>query len=301
MIEFVNCKRSKQEPIAYEIIQSWRQSQNPPGRFLKMSNETGMWYDIGDEQGKNKTIRALQWKKRFLQLKSYRSKHGDCLVPLGCRLGVWIKYQRNQYKLVKEGNFAKIDQEQINLLKELEFCWTGLGDKQTKNSPTKRKNYSTAWDERCAVLRKYKIKYGDCLVPRDYSTDNQLAKWVAYQRYQYRLKREGKKSQITDERIESLNELDFAWSILPEKSKVGWEGRFKKLKKYKKRHGNCQVPKGYIENPRLGNWVNYQRQLHKRKIARKDSELTDKRLSLLDSIGFIWHVGRGNGNTVVGK
>jgi hypothetical protein len=49
-----------------------------------------------------------------------------------------------------------------------------------------------------------KINGGHCNVPRKYSENIKLAKWVDNQRSQYRLHEEGKKSQMTTFRIQEL-------------------------------------------------------------------------------------------------
>jgi hypothetical protein len=67
---------------------------------------------------------------------------------------------------------------------------------------------------------------------------------------------------------------------------AGWEAQLAKLKVYKRRHGDCSVPKSWAEDPRLGNWVMYQRQL-KRKLDRGEpsSGMTAERAAKLEALG----------------
>ena len=48
----------------------------------------------------------------------------------------------------------------------------------------------------------------------------ELAIWVNIQRREYRLLQEGRHSQLTDERVQKLNDIGFVWDIKETK----WEG-----------------------------------------------------------------------------
>jgi hypothetical protein len=37
---------------------------------------------------------------------------------------------------------------------------------------------------------------------------------------------------------------------------VGWEAQLAKLRKYRRKHGDCNVPQLWAEDPSLGSWVN---------------------------------------------
>ena len=57
---------------------------------------------------------------------------------------------------------------------------------------------------------------------------------------------------------------------------------FRKLQKYKGKHGNCLVPCSYKEDPQLGIWAKNQRS------RRKMAKLTRQRKERLDALGFEW-------------
>lgn len=69
----------------------------------------------------------LLWQTRFEELTNYRLKHGHCNVPynyhLNRKLPTWIKCQRRQFKLLKEGQPSNMTQERITLLQGLGFKW----------------------------------------------------------------------------------------------------------------------------------------------------------------------------------
>ena len=58
------------------------------------------------------------------------------------------------------------------------------------------------------------LKYtNSCKVPQHYKANRALGKWVAKQREQYRLKKNGEHSFLTDYRIEKLEQCGFAWQV----------------------------------------------------------------------------------------
>jgi hypothetical protein len=83
---------------------------------------------------------------------------------------------------------------------------------QPKAQPRYRALNSGQWFKKLQELAQYKIEFGDCLVPYKCSGHESLALWVRRQRCQYKFREEGKKSNLTDERIRALEELGFVWS-----------------------------------------------------------------------------------------
>jgi hypothetical protein len=59
--DYVNCKRIDKPLISLDIIREWR-AQKPPGRFLKLDESSGLWYDVGDRKAREKTSQALREK-----------------------------------------------------------------------------------------------------------------------------------------------------------------------------------------------------------------------------------------------
>jgi hypothetical protein len=78
---------------------------------------------------------------------------------------------------------------------------------------------------------------------------------------------DSKKSSMTQERIDYLNELGFAWTVHASKSAVDcdvdkptnsetkWFENLEFLKKYKQLNGDCMVPRAYPPHPGLFSWV----------------------------------------------
>ena len=67
------------------------------------------------------------------------------------------------------------------------------------------------------------------------------------------------------------------------------EAKLTKLKAYNQRHGDCSVPKGWAEEPRLATWVSAQRQ-YKKKLDRGDPSkgMMVAWVAKLDALGFEW-------------
>jgi hypothetical protein len=78
-----------------------------------------------------------------------------------------------------------------------------------------------------------------------------------------------------------------------------WLDRAQQVVDYRDKYGDTLIPKRFKENPSLGNWVNKQRQHYRRNNEGKTPcSLTEKRIQLLNDIGFCWdatsHQGGGS-------
>jgi hypothetical protein len=62
-----------------------------------------------------------------------------------------------------------------------------------------------------------------------------------------------------------------------------------RLATYKAAHGDCNVPRGWAEDPRLGRWVVDQRH-YKQKLDRGEPShgMTAERVAWLTALGFVW-------------
>jgi len=151
-------------------------------------------------------------------------------------------------------------------------------------NPTGNK-FIAQWNLRYGELIEYKQRQGHCLVSREYDKSNkQLGTWADTQRSQYRLFKEGKKSAMTTERIDKLEEIGFVWDV----SHVAWHHKYCELVKFKKLHGHCIVPRDCERNKQLGWWVDRQRKQYRLLQQGKESSMTPGRIAKLEEIGFVW-------------
>jgi hypothetical protein len=107
---------------------------------------------------------------------------------------------------------------------------------------------------------------------------------------------------MTAVRAARLEVLGFAWVMSSEQNLISklkqaastnetaWEAQLARLAAYKEAHGDCGVPQGWAEDPRLGKWVNNQR-AYKRKLDRGEYSdgMTAARAARLTALGFVWN------------
>ncbi len=147
------------------------------------------------------------------------------------------------------------------------------------------------WNFHFNELLTFKKENGHCLVPHTFPAKPHLARWVKRQRRQYKLRLDGNKhSTMTPDRIKILNHIGFVW----DSHEVIWNERFSQLVAYKKEAGHCRVPSYCKDCPQLASWVKCQRRQYKLFWEQgKGSSMTEDRIKLLNSIGFIWEVHPG--------
>ena len=185
------------------------------------------------------------------------------------------------------------------------------GDASADAAPSKRRRVSsgerdrTGWEARLANLVAYKVEHGDCNVPNHWADDPGLGWWVIKQRqYKKALDRGEPCYGMTTARAGRLDELGFAWELSAvaigkgNRDDAGWEDSLAKLKAYKRKHGNCNVPRHWAEDPALGGWVDRQRKLKKRLDRGEPCEgMTAARAANLEALGFAWELSTGAQNT----
>lgn len=154
---------------------------------------------------------------------------------------------------------------------------------QKRNLKLDSNALGSLWINRYAELLEHREKHGDCLVPTFYAANKALGSWVFRQRQEYKRMNEGKKSTMSQARVNTLEKIGFVWS-----TQISWEGRLKELKAYKEVNGDCNVSQHDAENPSLGKWVNKCRDEYKKMKKGKKSYLTETRLLDLEALGFVW-------------
>ncbi|NIN00079.1 MAG: DEAD/DEAH box helicase, partial [candidate division Zixibacteria bacterium] len=97
------------------------------------------------------------------------------------------------------------------------------------------------WEEMFSALVEYRKVHGDCNVPQTWPENPKLGHWISVQR------RFREKGRLSKERIRRLVEIGFIW----DKKEAFWEEMFSALAEHKKAHGDCRVPHGWPENPKL--------------------------------------------------
>jgi len=162
-------------------------------------------------------------------------------------------------------------------------------------------------------LQDYKNKHGHTRVPRNYKADPKLGYWVNTQRHNCKeqkridlLNKIGFAWSATAGMPKTINTTEFsierkggfddkyergvqrdkikrkiqeeAYSSYGDKLFTQWMLMYLELHEYKHEHGHTRVPHVYAKDPKLGRWVNAQRQHCKEQ----------NRIDLLNEIGFAW-------------
>jgi hypothetical protein len=223
--------------------------------------------------------RHSDWRDLFRQLCEYKVRFGHCLVPqrysANPKLGRWVMRQRINYRFYTVENSSVMAAEHIRALDGVGFNWG-----------TSKTDLTVIWNARIQELREFKVQFGHCLVPLNYSADPKLGRWVANQRSSWKVYHQrGKPSPMTAERMLELESVGFEWRP----NYDTWNERFEQLREFKVHFGNCLVPSKYSANPKLGRWVSKQRSMYRLCQEGKPSHITAERIRELESIGFKWN------------
>mmetsp|Transcript_46790 Transcript_46790/g.91323 ORF Transcript_46790/g.91323 Transcript_46790/m.91323 type:complete len:254 (-) Transcript_46790:113-874(-) len=209
---------------------------------------------------------------RVAQLKEYKNKHGDLNVP--CKydqlpeLGDWVSARRKRYKLITCGkaNPTSIVQERNKILTDMGFVWDAN---------------EWMWENIYKKIKEFKEEHGHLRVPRTPKESRALCDWIHTQRSEYRKFLIKKRSQLTEDRVRKLNELDFIWD-----SAISfWEKKYDELLTYKKEHGTINV-KWKKEARSLAEWAAKQRKECNKLMLGEKSYLADDQIEKLRKIGF---------------
>lgn len=160
---------------------------------------------------------------------------------------------------------------------------------QDAHMPRFRDYQKEQWVERFQELQEFHEKQGHSQVPNTMKENRPLARWVKRQRYQYRLRLDGKPSAMTQERVTSLENLGFIW----DSRGSAWEDRLQNLYEFKVLHKHCNVPSNYPPKPSLASWVKCQRRQYKLFREEKPSNITADRINQLEKVGFQWELRSG--------
>lgn len=154
--------------------------------------------ELGFEWHVQNKIKMEGWEQKLKQFKEYLEEHGDLAVPTEYKtngLGSYAAYLRTQYVFYKQGTKSHLNEEKVQQMDEMGFRWSLTQDK---------------WDHRMDQLRAFKAEHGHLRIRRETKPVGQFA---THLRSHYALWKAGKKSQLTEERIKTLEEMEFPFSL----------------------------------------------------------------------------------------
>lgn len=161
----------------------------------------------------------------------------------------------------------------------------GYAGNSRKKSRRDFRDYQTEhWTVQFQAMVQFREKLGHCFVPHDCTMNHPgLSMWVKRQRYQYKLKMEGKHNTLTPERESLLENLGFVWDT----HKAIWEERYATLSMYRDSYGDANVPTKFGDR-KLAIWVKCQRRQYQLHLKGHRSSITPERIGKLEQIGFDW-------------
>jgi superfamily II DNA or RNA helicase len=242
-----HCRTTQNSQIDGHALGSWVSNQRQIKNQLTQDQ-----IDRLESVGFNWNVFDEQWEGSFAVLQEFHKQEGHCNVPVrhkqnGINLGLWVSVQRR--------NKARLPKDRISRLESLGFSWDPFSEK---------------WLSAFLVLKKYHQKEGHCVVPQKFVLDaHALGNWVSTQRKI--------KNQLSPEKIELLDSLNFCWDPLSEQ----WNRCLVALQKFHHQEGHCRVGlRLTYDGIKLGHWVSNQR--------RNKKKLTPEQIRKLDSLGFSW-------------
>jgi superfamily II DNA or RNA helicase len=197
---------------------------------------------------------ADSWNVFIEKLTNYKNEHGDCNVSKNYEnawLGNKVSWARYLYKI------NSLKETRIKELENLGFNWVVLDVEEN-------------WNDFFQQLEKYKRVYGNCNVPRNYY-DVKFYNKVSTTRVKF------KKGNLNEDIINKLENIGFVF----DKNKKSLNEYLTKLDKFKKEHGHCNVPYGYIDKKLYLKTVYYRRE-------KKNNRLDKKNIEELNKLGFMW-------------
>lgn len=142
----------------------------------------------------------------------------------------------------------------------------------TTSTSSSKKRKRRTWEDMYAELKEHYEQHGSC----NGSSNQSLRTWMSDQRK--------KRQTLTARQVGLLNAVGFDWSTIEERNEQAWQGMFTRLCKFKEQHGHANVSATYRDDPKLGTWVNNQRQRFRQGHLREDrkEKLVDIGLDMLE-------------------
>ncbi|WP_089380430.1 DEAD/DEAH box helicase [Lutibacter agarilyticus] len=216
------------------------------------------------------------WNEKFEEFKDFHLKFKTFLIPNKQEqykpLRSWLQEQKRFNKLGRITSERKSRLLEIGYSFDLDF----RGKKfEHETNPKVKKTHvrgnSETWKNKYLKLIDYKLKNGNCNVPRSYE-DRSLANFVNSQRNLYR------NNELDNDKIEKLKLIEFEFDF---RSNT-WNNHYLELKAFFDKNGHSNYKKT-DENRTLYNWTLIQRGNNKK------GKLTKGKILKFNNINFNWH------------
>ena len=195
------------------------------------------------------------WDFMYGLAKQYSLENGN-LLPVqkyitdeGYQLGTWLVTQRTLHRR------GELSRSRAMRLERIGMDW------RTRNE--------RFWDENFAEAKRYYAKHGNLAPP----SRTRLSIWLVLQR---KKRREG---LLPAEQIAQLEQIGMTWE-----REDDWEERLMQARDYYSRHGNLDIPVGYVteDGTALGAWYRSIRNKY------REGTLPEERKRQLEEAGILW-------------
>lgn len=225
-------------------------------------------------------------------LTKYKSQYGTTHVnpSIDPDLFEWTRSIRTNYghqvrnSTISETSSSRsrrprLSPRKMKALQDIGFDW----------EPQERQEY-LRWQDMIIRLQAFSAEHGHTRVPKDYQ-DRNLYRWTQnlIKNYGHQLTNtttpaslEGRRHFLSPKRLQQLEKLGFEW----EQRSTMWDRNYQELWDYWKSNGHCHVTA--LENRKLCNFVQNQRQEYRRYVAGNATTLTPERMEALQRINFDW-------------
>lgn len=215
------------------------------------------------------------WEDYFQELKEYYKQHSHTLVPCSRKtLYEWTQEQRQQCRVYDEDpSRSELTGEQVRRLKEL-----GLSEDLREGK----------WYRRFHELLLFQRQHGHCIVPTYYPFNQALVNWCSTQRRQYKMLTQGKRSQLTPERIEMLEKAGFVWEVSTQQRADAqlnktWDELYAECALHREEFGSLD---GIVKDSELYRWCQEQQKHYRRLKHGQSTPLSSEKKERLDQLGF---------------
>lgn len=260
------------------------------------------------------------WEKNFAKAEKYFKKYGNLEVPAdfttedGCKLGRWVRRQRDRYKKIalasenKTEDLQRASEEDKGFHTKRIERLTRIGMVWKEEDP---------WEKKFTLAKRYYEEHGNLRMATDYVVEGVwLSYWLREQRT--RLARDmesnaedkdifkdleeeevqcrekdiwgensarGELHPLSEEQKQKLASIGIQAGV--SQAELSWKEQYDKAEEFYRKNGNLSIPKRYVagNGKNLGIWLQHQRE------GRRKGMLANWQVRLLDGIGMIWESG----------
>lgn len=191
------------------------------------------------------------WDLQFEKAKAFFNANGHCNIPYGYNDDKSLSFWVANQRTQHRLNI--LSPKRIQLLESIDFIWSVIDE---------------SWMDKYEELKEFYKINNHTTVKKNKKVNTSLENWVAYQRSLYR------KNKLSIEKINLLNQINFIWDV----KDAEWLKNFNLLKGFIE----SEPRPNKLEYKVIISWSTRQRRLY------KEGKLSDDKVSMLNSIGFLW-------------